>query len=111
MPDFVIRALNALPGREYVFWSGHGKLSSALGDWARAFKSLAKHAGVEGFHFHRLRDSFAVSLLEQGVDIETVAVLLGHSSSAVTRKHYNPWIKSRQLALEAAVRQAWKRIA
>lgn len=111
VPDFVIKALRVVSGSEYVFWSGQGKLASALGDWARAFKSLAKHADVKGFHFHRLRDSFAVSLLEQGVDIETVAVLLGHSSSAVTRRHYNPWIKSRQIALEAAVRQAWKRIA
>lgn len=108
VPEFVIKALRKVSGDEYVFWSGKGKLSSALGDWARAFKSLAKYAGVEGFHFHRLRDSFAVSLLEQGVDIETVAVLLGHASSAVTRKHYNPWIKSRQIALEAAVRRAWK---
>lgn len=108
VPGFVVKALRVVAGDEYVFWSGRGKLASALGDWARAFKSLAKLAGVEGFHFHRLRDSFAVALLEQGVDIETVAVLLGHASSAVTRKHYNPWVKSRQIALEAAVRRAWK---
>lgn len=108
VPDFVIRALHAPPRREYVFWSGNGELKSAIEDWRRSFKSLAKLADVRKFHFHRLRDSFAVSLLERGVDIETVAVLLGHSSSAITRKHYNPWIKSRQLALESAVRQAWK---
>lgn len=107
IPRFVMDALRDVSGPEYVFWSGQGKLSSALGDWARAFKSLSKLAGVEGFHFHRLRDSFAVSLLEQGVDIEAVAVLLGHASSAVTRKHYNPWVRSRQLALEAAVRKTW----
>ncbi|MGE0393083.1 MAG: tyrosine-type recombinase/integrase [Vicinamibacterales bacterium] len=107
LPRFVIDAVLAASGPEYVFWSGKGKLGSALDDWARAFKSLSKLAGVESFHFHRLRDSFAVSLLEQGVDIEAVAVLLGHASSAVTRKHYNPWVRSRQIALEAAVRKAW----
>ena len=107
VPRFVTKALLEASGSEYVFWSGKGKLASALGDWARAFKALSKHAGVEGFHFHRLRDSFAVALLEQGVDIETVAVLFGHASSAVTRKHDNPWIKSRQIALEAAVRKVW----
>jgi integrase len=111
VPDVVIRALNALPGREYVFWSGNGGLKSAIEDYRRAFASLARIAGVRKFHFHRLRDSFAVSLLERGVDIETVAVLPGHSSSAITRKHLNPWIQSRQLALEAAVRQAWRQIA
>ena len=111
VPDFVIRALNSLPRREYVFSSGNGELKSAIEDWRRTFKSLAKLAGVKGFHFHRLRDWFAVSLLERGVDIETVAVLLGHSSSAVTRRHYNPWIQSRQSALEAAVRRTWTAVA
>jgi hypothetical protein len=38
-------------------------------------------------------------------------VLLGHSSSAVTRKHYNPWVESRQTALEAAVRRTWRSVA
>lgn len=38
--------------------------------------------------------------------IETVAALLGNTVK-VCEKHYAPWIESRQLALEAAVRQAW----
>ena len=50
VPDFVIKALRSVSGEEYVFWSGRGELSSALGDWARAFKSISKRAGVEGFH-------------------------------------------------------------
>ena len=89
----------------------NGYLDSALGDGPQAFKSVAKCAGVDHFHFHRLRDSFVVSLLVQDVDIETVAVLLGHNSSAVTRKHYNPWVQSRQVGLEAAVRKAWTLVA
>lgn len=107
VPEFVIRAVDALPGREFVFWSGNGEIKSCIEDWRRSFRSLARLAGVQHFHFHRLRDSFAVSLLERGVDIESVATLLGHSSSAITRKHYNPWVQSRQVALEAAVRRAW----
>ena len=47
VPDFVIRALNSLPRREYLFWSGNGELKSAIEDWRRAFKSLAKIAGVK----------------------------------------------------------------
>ncbi len=111
LPAFAVRALMQQPAGEYVFWSGCGELKSAIEDWRRSFRSLAKLAGVRKFHFHRLRDSFAVSLLERGVDIETVAVLLGHSSSATTRRHYNPWVQSRQTALEAAVRQVWRQIA
>ena len=75
VPDFVAKSLNALPLRDYVFWSGNGELKSGIEDWRRSFRSLATIADVKRLHFHRLRDSFAVSLLERGIDIETVAVL------------------------------------
>ena len=64
--------------------------------------NLAKVSG----HPHRFRDTFAVSLLEGGASIETVGVLLGHQSIRVTEKHYNPWVKTRQDALDKAVLRA-----
>jgi integrase len=57
---------------------------------------------------HRFRDTFAVALLEKGVPIETVSILLGHSSVSITEKHYAPWVRSRQLLLEKAVELAWQ---
>src|SRR5689334_6684093 len=56
---------------------------------------------------HRLRHTFAVSLLQKGVSIEIVSVFLAHSSIRVTERHYAPWVKARQEQLEAAVRKAW----
>jgi hypothetical protein len=53
-----------------------------------------------------LRDTFSVRLLEKGVPIETVAVLLGNTVQ-VCQKHYAPWVKSRQTALEAAIKATW----
>jgi hypothetical protein len=44
-----------------------------------------------------------VDLLQAGVPLETVSVLLGHSSIRVTEKHYSPWVKSRQLKLEESI--------
>jgi integrase len=35
-------------------------------------------AGVLDGHSHRLRDTFSVDLLENGVLLETVSILLGH---------------------------------
>jgi integrase/recombinase XerD len=32
-----------------------------------------------------------------------VSILLGHTSIKTTEKHYAPWVRSRQVALEAAV--------
>ena len=49
-------------------------------------------------------NTFAVSLLQSGVSLETVSILLGHKNISVTQKHYAPWVKSLQDALEAAVK-------
>jgi integrase/recombinase XerD len=51
--------------------------------------------GVEGGHSHRLRDTFAVDLLQNGVSLETVSMLLGHNSIKVTQQHYARWVKTR----------------
>lgn len=107
VPKKVTQALAAMPGEKYFFWSGNGKLKSAIEDWRRSLMSLAKLAVVKDASFHRLRDTFAVELLLAGVPIEQVSILLGHSSIKVTEKHYAPWVRSRQQQLEAAVKKAW----
>jgi site-specific recombinase XerD len=106
LPAETLAALKGLPGERFFFWSGNGKLKSALEDWRRSFVSLAKLADVDDAHFHRFRHSFSVALLENGVPIETVATLLGNTP-AIVAKHYSAFVKSRQKALEAAVKNAW----
>jgi site-specific recombinase XerD len=64
-------------------------------------------AGIEDGHSHRLRDTFSVDLLQKGVSLETVSMLLGHTSIKTTQRHYAPWVKSRQDALEKAVKLSW----
>jgi integrase len=39
--------------------------------------------------------------------MDRVSVLLGHSSTKVTEKHYSPWVRARQEQLEADVRRTW----
>jgi integrase len=58
---------------------------------------------------HRFRDTFSVELLLAGVPILNVAVALGHTNIAVTQQHYNPWVRDRQLQLEADLLRAWNR--
>ena len=40
--------------------------------------------------------------------IERVSVLLGHSSVKITERHYAPWVKARQVQLEADLVHAWR---
>jgi len=49
-----------------------------------------------------------VELLLVGVPIERVSVLLGHSSTRITEKHYSAWVRARQEELEADMRQSWQ---
>lgn len=108
LPKIVLDALDAAPNvnEKFFFWSGNGDPKTTVADWQRSFRRLCEVAEIEG-HFHMLRDTFAVELLKKGVPLETVSILLGHSSIKITERHYRPWVRSLQLNLEAAVRKTW----
>jgi len=57
---------------------------------------------------HRLRDTFAVGMLEKGVPMEEVARMLGNSLR-VCERHYAKWNQSRQDRLDALVTATWNR--
>jgi len=106
LPPVVDESLAKSGSGELLFWSGHGNPKSAVADWQRSLCRLFILAGVDDGHAHRFRDTFAVALLEKGVPLETVAILLGNTIK-IAEKHYEPWVRSRQIALEDAVRRSW----
>jgi hypothetical protein len=64
---------------------------------------LLERAGIKNGHPHRFRDTFAVTLLENGVELRTVQLLLGHTSIKTTEAHYAPFVKSTQRLLDSAL--------
>ena len=110
LPKVVLNALkDAEEGDANYFWNGRSALKTALTEWQERLKKVFVIAGLPEGHGHRLRDSFAVSLLERGIPLQTVSVLLGHRSVRTTELHYAPWVKSRQEELERAVKLTWQR--
>ena len=95
----------------FVFWSGNGAEESITKSWAKYYVVPAFRAAkiTNGGHMmsHRLRDTFAVDLLEKGVPLEEVSKLLGHESIKTTERHYSKWVKGRQDRLDALVTGTW----
>ncbi len=108
LPKVVLDALDDCDeGDGLYFWAGIGKLKTALTEWQERLKKVFVIAGIPDGHGYRLRDTFAVSLLERAVPLQTVSMLLGHNSLKTTEKHYAPWVRSRQIELEKAVKATW----
>lgn len=102
-----LRAVVALnKNKAYFFWTGTSKVPAAVSNWRKRIATVFEDAGVVNGHTHRFRDTFAVALLEKGATIENVSRLLGHTSIKITERHYSPWVKSRQDALDAALEGA-----
>lgn len=106
LPEKLTVALKELknPG-DYFFFSGEGKVKSAISSWDRTLRIVMKKAGIKG-HAHQFRTTMATELLSEGVPVETVAAILGHSP-AICLKHYAPWVKTRQDSLEVAIKKIW----
>ena len=113
IPADVARDLLAvLNGNErYIFWSGEGEEERITKSWAKYILApLFKAAKIESkgnLRSHRLRDTFAVDLLQKGVPLEEVSKLLGHESIKTTEKSYAKWVKGRQDRLDALVIGTW----
>jgi len=111
LPDPVAAELDAVaaPSRDHFFWTGRSEPATAAKYWRAQLSGVAAAAGIERFHTHRLRDTFAVELLLAGVLIQDVSTLLGHSSVATTERYYAPWNLARRERLAEIVRKVHQR--
>src|SRR6185437_3015398 len=62
----------------------HGKARQSARNW---FEASVRKAGIAEFTWHCLRHTFASRLVMAGVDIRTVAELMGHRTLAMTMRY------------------------
>ena len=109
--EAMLRAHALNSNSKYFYWSGNGKPQSATSNWGQRYIApVFKAAGIESegnMLSHRLRDTFAVNLLEKGTPMEEVSKLLGHKSIRITERHYAKWSKGRQERADSFVTKSW----
>jgi integrase len=121
-------ALLALPfkssknGKQFWFYTGNGERDTAVNNWrnrlTRLFheaqdpdpesgeyrKPFAHHASS-----HTWRHTFSICHLNAGTDIKMVSRWLGHSSIAITERHYAHANRSTNVASEQAYDESVRR--
>ena len=93
LPLAVVTAIRAIRGAnpDYFWWTGRGQPITCERYWRSRLRAIARRAGVEGFRPPRLRDTFAVAMLAEGVPMRELSRLLGHTSVSTTERYYAPW--------------------
>jgi integrase/recombinase XerD len=72
------------PGEQALFVNHHGERLTRQGFWL-IIKGYARQAGVQEITPHMLRHSFALHMLQQGMELRSVQRLLGHAHIATTQ--------------------------
>jgi integrase len=87
MTDRVFAILQVLPRRvdtAYLFANPDGTPHAAV---STAWRNALGRSGIQNLRFHDLRHTFASNLVMAGVDIRTVAALLGHKRIEMTMRY------------------------
>ena len=80
--------LRRRPEGDVLVFLSHGEPLNGFHVTERAFKPLLRRAGLPAIRFHDLRHAFASLMLSQGVRVDLVAQMLGHSSPMQTLQTY-----------------------
>lgn len=83
---------------EYMF--SHNNGNDPVRTFKTAFSSAIRRSGIDKFRFHDLRHTFASKLVMAGVDIVTVAELMGHKSINMTKRYSHPTPEHKKRAVE-----------
>lgn len=83
----LLRWLKARPNGEFVFEKergGQGPLRHVRGQFLKALE----RAGIEDFRFHDLRHTAISYMMMNGIDLKTIAELVGHTTAQMVDQRY-----------------------
>ncbi|WP_086350723.1 tyrosine-type recombinase/integrase [Candidatus Enterococcus clewellii] len=84
---------------DYVVCSNHRFAEPRVINYR--LKKLIEKTGMESFHFHTLRHTFATRCIENNIDVSSLSRLLGHTSVKLTLDTYTDSLwKKRKEAME-----------
>jgi integrase/recombinase XerD len=78
------RLIQHHPGEQALFVNHHGERLTRQGFWL-IIKGYARQANITGITPHMLRHSFAILMLQNGMELRSVQELLGHAHIATTQ--------------------------
>lgn len=97
-------AISALEqGHNFATHLPKGFYMAALRKTTALVKQVLALAGLPGL-CHRFRDTFAINMLTNGVDVFTVSQALGHSDVRITQQHYLNLVKDYRQRMSRSTR-------
>lgn len=76
-----------------------------IGDVKHSFKSAVRRAGIADCRFHDLRHTAASWMVDQGVPLDVVQKILGHSTIALTQRYAHRRLDAQREAVDAIGRR------
>ncbi len=85
--DILVRRSKVkLINSKLVFFNNANKVID-INKLGKSFRRALKEAEIENFRFHDLRHTFGSRLAQSGVDINTIAKLMGHKDLKTTKRY------------------------
>lgn len=103
MNSFVADTLKRIKREgDYVFYNP--KTKDHITDVKKAFRAACRRAGIKDLRFHDLRHSAATSMVTGGIDLVTVAEILGHSDIKTTMRYAHPTPENKRKTVDILAR-------